>query len=312
MYKRNKFCECGCGQRAKTGFRFIWGHNGRGIPRTKEVRERISKVLKGEIEKVIPEKQKCRCGCNEYAESGRLFIKGHFYRGRKRSYDNIVKWYFSRWAKWPMSELRECKCGCGEYLKTKDSKRFVVGHALKGTKKTEEHKRKIGLGNKGKFVSQESCLKMSLAKKGRKQKPDTEEGKRNKSLARKKYIKENPDCVTGNNYGKGGYFFSKKNNKDIHYRSSYELLAYELLEQMSKVKYYDTEPFAIQYQYEGIDRRTIPDILITYTDETKELIEVKPEYMMDNLQTKAKLQAMASFAKDNDWKFDVWTERTLH
>lgn len=51
-----QLCECGCGEYAKPGKRFISGHNGR---------------------KRVPEPTLCECGCGEYANPGKRFIWGH-------------------------------------------------------------------------------------------------------------------------------------------------------------------------------------------------------------------------------------------
>ena len=110
---------------------------------------------------------------------------------------------------------------------------------------------------------------------------------------------------------KYGKFFSKKNNKKLNYRSSYELKAYEILEKMEDVIYYVVEPFSIKYFYEGIIRRTIPDILVNFQNGKKELIEVKPAYKFKIEKEKLKLQAMKQYAKDNNIKFSIWTEKEL-
>jgi len=116
-------------------------------------------------------------------------------------------------------------------------------------------------------------------------------------------------CKVGK--GKSGYFFSKKNNKKLWYRSSYELIAYELLEQLSKVKSYEVEPFSIQYEWKNSIHRTIPDILVTYIDNSKELIEVKPRFKFDIKKEQIKLNAMKEYAENQDWSFSIWSEKEL-
>jgi len=112
-------------------------------------------------------------------------------------------------------------------------------------------------------------------------------------------------------YGKQGNFFSKKNNKKLHYRSSYELVAYQILEQMSKVQTYEVEPFGIPYQYKGEYHTTIPDLLITYTDGVKELIEVKPCWKLEDDQEQTKLNVMKFYSRRRGMDFSVWTEKEL-
>lgn len=108
-----------------------------------------------------------------------------------------------------------------------------------------------------------------------------------------------------------GHFFSEKNNKEVHYRSSYELVAYEILEQLSVVRSYEVEPFGIQYEYRKSKHYTIPDILVTYMDGSKELIEVKPSFKLRRTKERAKLRAMKEHAESEGWDFSVWTEGEL-
>ena len=117
--------------------------------------------------------------------------------------------------------------------------------------------------------------------------------------------------IKNRGYGKSGHYFSKKNNKELYYRSSYELVAYKILEQLSRVKYYEIEPFRIQYEYRNSKHHTIPDILITYIDGGKELIEVKPEYKLKDEKEQTKLKAMKNYSKENNMLFSIWTEKEL-
>lgn len=85
-------CECGCGDYANPGYRFIFGHNHR---------------------KPTPPQQLCECGCGGYASPGKRFISGH--NGCKRPHI-------------PLSPPMLCKCGCGEY--TKPGNVFIHGHYI--------------------------------------------------------------------------------------------------------------------------------------------------------------------------------------
>jgi len=54
----------------------------------------------------------------------------------------------------------ECFCGCGQLInrldKKKRQRKYVRGHNMKGFVKSESTRLKIGLGNRGKIVSQET------------------------------------------------------------------------------------------------------------------------------------------------------------
>lgn len=111
-----------------------------------------------------------------------------------------------------------------------------------------------------------------------------------------------------------GTFWSGKNQKDIPYRSLYELQALNLLEQISKVVKYEYEALSIPYEDEnGLVHNTIPDFLIHYDDATKEIIEVKPAvFLKKNLfRAKTKTQAMKNFAENNNMEFSIWSEKEL-
>lgn len=41
-------CECGCGQMTGPGKRFVSGHNGRGVPRSAEMRDAVRRAMTGE------------------------------------------------------------------------------------------------------------------------------------------------------------------------------------------------------------------------------------------------------------------------
>jgi len=180
--------------------------------------------------------------------------------------------------------------------KRSEETRRKISKALEGEKNyifgkhhAEKTRQKISEGNKGKTVSKEARGQISrthsqLIKEG----------------------KINP--VTR---GLSGYFYSKKNKRKLWYRSSYELQAYKILEQLSKVAKYESEPFYIPYKFQGIERNYTPDILITYDDDSQELIEVMRENMLKDRQRIAKAKAAKKYCKKDGMNFFIWTEREL-
>ena len=117
------------------------------------------------------------------------------------------------------------------------------------------------------------------------------------------------------NYKYKGFFYSAKNNKMFGYRSSWELIAMRFFETMSSVLKYEYEVLSIPYlDKKGKLRRTIPDFVVYYTDGQKQIIEVKPLFMIkkDLQNTRRKLAATEKFAKKNGMTYAVWTERELH
>lgn len=87
-------CECGCGDFAKPGNRFINGHNRRGKPHTKETKEKIGKTLEGhtvtkETRKKIGEAKKGRSLPPVSKETKRKMSESHM--GKKHSEETIRK-----------------------------------------------------------------------------------------------------------------------------------------------------------------------------------------------------------------------------
>lgn len=203
---------------------------------------------------------------------------------------------------------------------------------LKGRKKPEVYSIKLSQrskGNKyglGKVKSEETCRRISLANTGKKK---TEETKKKISIKHmgKIYTKQYKDNMskiwinkiiqnnginTSLQNSKKGFFVSTKNQKEIRYESSYELVAYLILEQLSKVKSYDRCRFSIDYTFKDNVHRYIPDIDVVYTDNIREIIEIKPEFMLEDEKVIAKHTAGKEYCNKNNLLFSIWTEKELN
>lgn len=111
--------------------------------------------------------------------------------------------------------------------------------------------------------------------------------------------------------GKSGHHKSIKAGT-VYYRSSWEQRAYQLLDKDTNVLTYKTEPFVIKYQNEqGEIRRYRPDILVTFTDETQLLIEVKPQWCLEDPKTQLKLKAGNEWARQHGMPFEIWGAKEL-
>jgi hypothetical protein len=108
---------------------------------------------------------------------------------------------------------------------------------------------------------------------------------------------------------KTGFFFSKKNNKNLFFRSGLELEVYKLLEKDKTVLKYSAEPFEIDYIFEGYNHKYIPDILVEFSNLKKELWEVKPKSQTKLPKNLAKWNAADQYCKKRNWEFMVLTER---
>jgi hypothetical protein len=131
------------------------------------------------------------------------------------------------------------------------------------------------------------------------------EAKRKMSIAKAKLIAKGKFTPYNRN---SGYFYSTKNGKTLHYRASSEKLAYSILEKMNNVLKYETEPFYIEYLFNGETKNYIPDILIYYDNNSKELIEVKPKNHMSFPMNVAKRKAASDYCYKNGLLFSTWTD----
>lgn len=198
---------------------------------------------------------------------------------------------------------------------TEETKQLISKNAT-GRIMAEETKQKISESTKGKIFSEETRNKISeslkgnnwnLGKRGKKASPEARDNISKAAIQRLL----NNDCKNvAWKHSKKGQYFSDKNNKEIRYESSYELAAYKILEQMSKVLSYDRCPYSIDYEFEGY-RRYLPDILVAYEDGSKEIIEVKPEYELKNEKVQAKKLAGEYFCGRRGMSYTIWTEKEL-
>lgn len=106
-----------------------------------------------------------------------------------------------------------------------------------------------------------------------------------------------------------GWYFSKKTGR-IYYQSSWELRAFAHLDNDENVRTFKINPFRIPYSLEGVEKHYIPDILVEYIDDSRELIEIKPKRKLLDLTVKLKLLEATKWSLDNKIPFSVWTEET--
>jgi hypothetical protein len=243
---------------------------------------------------------------------------------KRRSPEEILRWKENL-------SLASKKLWRSEEFRKKFSK------ARTGYKETEEHKTRVGSGVstspkwRAAMQSKEFREKMRLCHLG-----DTNPSKRPEVRQKMKDRKKEFYSKGGHpwNYGKEflavrglkngiftkphsykkGSFFSKKNNKTISYRSSYELVDMQSAERDATVLKYDYEPFAVEFiNSKGEKRHVVPDFVRYYKDGTKELREVKALWKIEKnwKDTLAKLEACRKYAKKHGMTFKVITQKDL-
>jgi hypothetical protein len=110
---------------------------------------------------------------------------------------------------------------------------------------------------------------------------------------------------------KQGNFYSKKNNKQLFFRSGMESEFYKCLEKKNDVVKYQVESLEIEYVYEGKLRKYIPDILVEYNTGKKELWEIKPKNQTKIPKNLAKWKAADEYCRKRNIEFIVFTEKGL-
>jgi len=107
-----------------------------------------------------------------------------------------------------------------------------------------------------------------------------------------------------------GYFYSKKNETKMYYRSSLELNFFNLFEKSKFILKFKSEPFRILYKdHEEIWKNYIPDCLIEVSSKNKYLVELKPKGTAKLFNNLLKIKAAKLFCKENNLKFRVLTEK---
>lgn len=110
---------------------------------------------------------------------------------------------------------------------------------------------------------------------------------------------------------KEGFFTSKKNNKQIRYRSGYELDLYRALEKTNDVISYEAEPVAVEYHWQGSPRRYYPDLKVWLSDGRVQIWEVKPANQNNWDINIAKWTAARKFCAYRGWTFEVLNEAEI-
>ena len=156
--------------------------------------------------------------------------------------------------------------------------------------------------NKGKPHTPEHIAKISKGNTGKKRTREVRELLSTLAIQR---------CIDETNFSRGKYF-SNKNNCFIKHDSSYEIRAYELLEQEDSIASYKRCNFYIKYFYDGINRSTNPDLLLTFVDGHTEMVEVKPQRWVVNCdKTRKKINVAHQYCKKIGIRYSVWTESKL-
>lgn len=132
----------------------------------------------------------------------------------------------------------------------------------------------------------------------------TEETKQLMSEIVSREIVEGKRKAYGTNFHQKGLYFSIKINKELNYRSSWELATIKWLDNNDEIITYEYEKIRIVYYMKEADRNHkrnyIPDFLITFKDGHKELWELKPQEFTKNEKTQLKAEAAIKYCRENN------------
>lgn len=96
-----------------------------------------------------------------------------------------------------------------------------------------------------------------------------------------------------------GYHTSLRDRKERFFRSSWEHAVMVHLDAALDVVSWDYECVRIPYYYDDNKRWYVPDFLVTFTDERRELWEVKPKEFVDTEKNRLKTSAAQRWCRDN-------------
>lgn len=109
---------------------------------------------------------------------------------------------------------------------------------------------------------------------------------------------------------KHGYHSSAKAGM-VYFRSSYEEAYFKGLDGDPQVMAYSPEPFAIEYKFRGMSCQYIPDVLVTYSDNTQILVEIKPSARTGDSRILAKALAAILYCRTNHMIYKIMTENDI-
>jgi len=118
----------------------------------------------------------------------------------------------------------------------------------------------------------------------------------------------------GGHYKTGYHVSPKCTNGPAKFRSGWEKVVCEYLDQDPDVVEYQYEPFEIKYvsnRKTGRIRIYIPDFLITYSSGLRKIVEVKREKHLERPTVKKKAIVAKAWADRNGMEYHFWTDKKI-
>ncbi|MER7579595.1 TnsA endonuclease N-terminal domain-containing protein [Kitasatospora sp. NPDC097691] len=100
---------------------------------------------------------------------------------------------------------------------------------------------------------------------------------------------------------RSGSWHCPKLDRAVAYESESELHLVQLLSFAPQIAYYQEQPLAIGYEFDGRTRTYFPDLLVATRDGRCVLVEVKPLFEMATAVNVAKYRALAALCRERGW-----------
>lgn len=203
-------------------------------------------------------------------------------------------------------------------LKTKDYKKIYNIKYVQSDRLRSIHKSNIDNKNptKNKKHSKESIIKMKNNRKG---KGINTAGKYERTPEIKNKISKGVvDAHFRGDFdsvkpGKGSFVFSKKSNKTIFARSTWEKDMLEIFDLHPKINSVVSEPFTISYMFNGSKHNYIPDFLVRYEDVIDSIWEVKrDDWLKSDPKTIVKIEALKIYCHKNNMNMFIVDSKILN
>lgn len=110
---------------------------------------------------------------------------------------------------------------------------------------------------------------------------------------------------------KKGVYVSTKTGVSMFFKSSWEEATMKHLDVDPNIATYEYEKLRIPYTYDNHKRWYVPDFVITFTDDTRVVWEVKPEQFLQTERVLRTIEAGLQYCEQNGMQYQVLTGRVL-
>lgn len=226
----------------------------------------------------------CKCGCGNFVDYMHgvynLYYKNHFSNDRVitekfRKRTSIKSTGRRHTNEWKMQRSKEMYA----LHKETDKLRVAVSKANKGKICTPEHRERISKTRKERIASGDIVINREAISK----------------TITNMHMSGQIEYVQGT--------YTRKNGSTIGYRSSWELLYAQYLDNDPNVKEWLFEKKFIQYEFEGHMHRYLPDFIVHYNDGSTYMVEVKPIKLSTTPKIVQKAIYATEYCKKKGWGY---------